>query len=477
MKDILNPQNPILIVDDEKSVVMAIDTTLQMAGFNNIVTCNDSREVMGLLEKDFELVLMDLNMPYIDGESLLTMVIREFPDIRVIIVTGTLDIETAVNCMRKGAFDYIVKPVEEAQLITAVNRSINFNELNKENQALKQHILTDSIQNLEAFSSIITQNKQMQSIFQYIESIAPTSQPVLVTGETGVGKELICRSIHKLSGVKGRLITVNVAGLDDNMFSDTLFGHVKGAFTGASNVRPGLIEKAKGGTLFLDEIGDLSPASQVKLLRLLQEGEYLPLGQDEYKKTDSRIVVATNKVLWDLQKEGLFRKDLIYRLQTHHVHIPPLRDRIDDIPLLVDCFLEKAAKSLKKTKPKLTRELINLLELYLFPGNIRELESMIFDALSMHKSRILSLDIFKRHIESRKEDSKDIPEDKPKKLSDSISLFKFSNKLPTIKQATEILVTEALRWANGNKSIAADILGISRQALSKRVKNLANKKS
>ncbi len=327
--------------------------------------------------------------------------------------------------------------------------------------------IEDRIKKPEAFAEIITNSKEMLSIFIYIESIAQSSQPVLITGETGVGKELIARSIHSLSGLKGRFITVNVAGLDDNLFSDALFGHIKGAFTGADKVRRGLVEKASGGTLFLDEIGDLSPASQVKLLRLLQEGEYLPLGQDEPKKTDVRIVAATNQDLWELQEAGKFRKDLNFRLRIHQIHVLPLRERKDDIPLLVDHFLDKAARALKKKKPTLPKDLFKLLGTYSFPGNIRELQAMVFDAVSRHKARILSLKVFKSHIAREKKYRIVSTEVELKETA----LLTFSNNLPTIKQATQLLVDEAMKRAEGNQSIAAGMLGVSHQALSKRLKS------
>jgi DNA-binding NtrC family response regulator len=276
-----NPPNPILIVDDESSILLAIDTTLQMAGLNNTITCQDSRRVMELLaDKPIEVMLLDLNMPNVDGHHLLDDVRQEYPDVPIIIVTGAVEVETAVRCIKAGAFDYIVKPVEADRLITAVNRAVSFQELKRENQSLRRHMLRNDLEHPEVFHRIITANRKMLTIFQYVESIATTSQPVLIRGETGVGKELIARAIHRMSGLKGAFVAVNAAGLDDTVFSDTLFGHVKGAFTGADAPRGGLIEQADGGTLFLDEIGDLTQASQVKLLRLLQEGEYFALGAD-----------------------------------------------------------------------------------------------------------------------------------------------------------------------------------------------------
>jgi DNA-binding NtrC family response regulator len=323
------------------------------------------------------------------------------------------------------------------------------------------------IENPQAFLEIITNNRDMLSIFKYAESLAHSSQSVLITGETGVGKELLARSIYTLSKLKGRFVAVNVAGLDDNVFSDTLFGHVKGAFTGADRPRKGLIEHAADGMLLLDEIGGLSSASQVKLLRLLQEGEYLPLGQDEIKKTNARIVTSTNENLWALMRLEKFRKDLNFRLRTHHIHLPPLRDRIDDIPLLVDHFLEKSALTLKKKKPTPPKELFSRLETYAFPGNVRELESMVHDAVTIHTGKMLSLDMFKLHI-NREQETSELPariETEP-----NVHLT-FGEKLPTIKEAGNMLVIEAMKRANGNQTLAASMLGITRQALSKRLKS------
>jgi DNA-binding NtrC family response regulator len=318
----------------------------------------------------------------------------------------------------------------------------------------------------EIFESIITADNTMLSIFQDLESVSLTSQPILITGETGVGKELIAKAIHRLSGLKGKFLAVNVAGLDDLVFSDTLFGHVKGAYTGADQARDGLIKHAADGTLFLDEIGDLNLVSQIKLLRLLQEGEYLALGVDEVKKANIRIVASTNQDLWSLQKAGQFRKDLNFRIRTHHIHIPPLRDRSNDIRLLADHFLGSAARNLNKKKPAYTKELIASLQRYDFPGNIRELQAMIFDAVSKHKGGILPPDTFKKYIYKRQKNG-----GASENFNSNInSVIAFSAELPTIKHAINLLIAEAMKRVNGNQSLAARMLGISQPALSKRLK-------
>jgi len=307
----------------------------------------------------------------------------------------------------------------------------------------------------------------MRSIFQYIESISVSPQPILITGETGVGKELVSKAIHRLSQRKGAFVPVNVAGLDDNVFADTLFGHKKGAFTGADQARNGLVEQASGGTLFLDEIGDLSPVSQVKLLRLLQDGEYFPLGSDVGKRSDARVVVATNQNIQALQESGKFRKDLYYRLCCHQIHLPPLRERREDLPVLLDHFIEKASETLGKKKPTPPGELLALLSTYGFPGNVRELQSIILDAVSSHKSGKLSMEGFKSYLRQKQPTL----EADPKHLSQGERfLVSFSEPLPTLKQTEQLLISEAMKRARRNQATAAQLLGITRQALNKRLK-------
>ncbi len=457
-----NPEYPIMIVDDSESITQIVSDYLETAGFNNIITFHDSRLVTEFISvQKIAVLILDLMMPHIKGENLLEEISIKYPDIPLIVLTGKGDVYTAVECMKLGAFDYLVKPADMDRLINCVRHALELSELKQENDALKQHILTDYIEQPDIFEDIITKNKKMLSIFQYIESIAPTSQSVLITGETGVGKELIAKAIHTASGRKGKMVTVNVAGLDDNMFSDTLFGHVKGAFTTAVNSLDGLVKQAEGGTLFLDEIGDLSLASQVKLLRLLQEGEYLPLGHDKPRRTDTRVLVATNRDIWKLQETGKFRDDIVFRLRTHHIHVPSLFERMDDIEILVDHFVDKASHLLNKKRPTIPSTLTILLKTYSFPGNVRELQAIIFDAVCMHKSGVMSLDSIKSNIK--------VSEKRPKFEIDESFPFAHLRRMPTIKQATVMLIEEAMKRAEGNQSAAARILGISQPALSNRL--------
>jgi len=465
------PSLPVLLVDDEEQFLFSANFALSSEGITHIVQCQDSRRVMPLLaQQDFSVIVLDMLMPHVSGWDLLPTIVRDFPELPVIILTAVNAVETAVECMKSGAFEYLVKPVDDARLVTTIRRAIELQELRHENTLLKQYLLSDKLEHSEAFSAIVTRNRTMRSIFQYAEAIAKTPLPVLITGETGAGKELIAQAIHHLSGRIGEYVPVNVAGVDDTLFSDTLFGHQKGAFTGADRARKGLIEQASGGTLFLDEIGDLNPNSQVKLLRLLQEGKYYPLGADMPKLTDVRIIVATNRELEPLMKTGQFRKDLYYRLQTHHIHLPPLRERRDDISLLVEHFLDKVAKALGKKKPTPPRELFTLLDTYHFPGNIRELEGMIFDAVSRHKFGVLSVESFKAKISPSSSAHQAIQTEETGEKR-----FFFTEPFPTLKETEQFLITEALRRAKGNQTIAAQLLGLSRRALNNRLGRTYNK--
>lgn len=315
----------------------------------------------------------------------------------------------------------------------------------------------------------------MKALLKKIEEIKDSRQSVLITGETGTGKELFAAAVHSFSKVKGPFVKVNIAGLDDNVFSDTLFGHIRGAFTGADRARTGMIEKASGGTIFLDEIGDLSHPSQIKMLRLLQDGDYLPLGSDSHRQSNARIITATNRDLWEAQRSQHVRADFNFRLRTHHFHIPPLRERLDDIEPLLQYFLEQSAGTLNKKIPTPPAELVPLLQSYSFPGNVRELHGMVFDAVSQHQSRVLSLRTFHEHIANM---AVNAPQENLVLAEDGKStLFSNLKKFPTIQEAVSILVLEAMKQAQNNQAIAARMLGISRQALNVRLKKVTETES
>lgn len=462
------PYHPILMVDDERLQLIGLDTMLRSNGFNNIICCNDSRQVASIVsDRQIELILLDLFMPDISGEEILMDIRRDFPDLPVIIITGENTTEMTVKCIKSGAFDYLVKPVEEGRLLTSVKRAIEFKELQKENVSLKSQIFSDTRYVPDAFSEIITQHPRMHAIFQYAQAIAPSPMPVLITGETGVGKELLVEAIHALSDVKGELVKINIAGLDDTMFNDTLFGHLKGAFTGAETARSGLIEQAKNGTLFLDEIGELPLPSQIKLLRLLQSREYYPAGSDSPEFSHARVIAATNLPLEAMYHSTTFRKDLYYRLQTHHIHIPPLRERLEDIPILFEHFMAQASNMLNKAKPTAPEELYILLATYHYPGNIRELQSMVYDAASKHTSKKLSTASFKLHMQR----NGFLPDNIAQGSAAKPPLSILCDRFPTLKETEHWLINQALKRSKGNQSIAAHLLGISRQALNRRLQS------
>ncbi|MEG3754446.1 sigma-54 dependent transcriptional regulator [Psychromonas arctica] len=460
----LYPNFQILICDDDTTFLRSISFAIERyCGINNTVQCSDSRKVLEhLAEGNIRVVLLDLNMPHISGEELLPQIIELYPHISVIIISGLNQVTTAVQCIKLGAYDYHVKTEEPERLASGIFRVVQFQELGIENEAMRQQLLNNKTTLDPAFSKIISADSQMHSIFRYIESISKSKQPILVTGESGVGKELIARAIHETSQCAGELVCINVAGLDDNMFSDTLFGHRRGAFTGANQSRQGMIERASGGTLFLDEIGDLSLASQVKLLRLLQEGEYYPIGSDTPKKINSRVIAATHQDLEKKKEEHNFRNDLYYRLKIHHIEVPALRDRKSDISLLLEHFLTLAAEEFSKSCPTVSSELHFLLSNYDFPGNVRELRSMVYDAMSTCEVDSLPLNAFEKIIGGAKQSS--LPR------TFTAPLFQNLTTLPTLKQANNLLIEEALLRAEGKQSLAARILGISQPALSKRLK-------
>ncbi|MBN1131343.1 MAG: sigma-54-dependent Fis family transcriptional regulator [Chitinispirillaceae bacterium] len=456
---------PVLLVDDEVQFLQSAAITLRVAGFD-VTVCSNSREVVALAaEREFGAIMLDILMPGLSGTALLPELKRTAPHSQVIMVTAVTDVETAVACMRQGAFDYLVKPVEKDRLVTTVRRAIDMVELNHENISLRDHLLRNQLEHPETFEPIVTRDRSMIAIFQYIEAIAQTRMPVLVKGETGTGKELVAQAIHRASGRKGEFVSVNASGLGDALFCDTLFGHERGAFTSADGRREGLVAKAAGGTMFLDEIGDLALETQVKLLRLLEERTYYAMGSDTQRITDARFVVATNCDLASLQKEGRFRSDLYYRLEAHNIELPPLRARRNDLPLLIDCFVEVAAQQLGKNPPSVPASVYPALESHPFPGNVRELRNMIFDAVSVCAGPALDETYFFDRLQKNLAFSS---QQHPPGDFSREALSRLSS-LPSLKEAEQMLIEEALQRSNGNQTMAASFLGMTRSALNKRL--------
>ena len=459
-------ERPILVVDDEVDVLESTELLLFTLGLRNVVLCADGTRVLRLLdEHDPRLILLDLAMPGVSGQELLERLRLARPDIPVVVVTGTNDVAVAVQCMKLGAYDFVLKPLEQDAFGQAIRRALEQGSLRAEISRLKDRLIHRRLEHPEAFAHIATNNATMLALFSYLEAIAPSPEPVLITGESGVGKELFAQALHRLSGRGGALVAVNLAGLDDTLFSDALFGHRKGAFTGAAGERRGMIERAAGGTLLLDEIGDLSTASQVKLLRLLQEREYYPLGSDVPRRAAVRVVAATHRDLAREVEAGTFRRDLFYRLNTHSVHVPPLRERQDDLPLLVACFVEEGTRSRGRGAVEVGDDVVARLARHPFPGNVRELRSLIIDAVYRVQGNVLTAGDLAALPDATATEPP--PAEPPAGGPD----LRFGGRLPQLKEIRDLLVAEALRRTGGNQSRAAAVLGVSHQALSKRLRS------
>ncbi|MBJ6800041.1 sigma-54-dependent transcriptional regulator [Geomonas propionica] len=443
---------PVVVVDDDQDMLQIYRALLQGHGVGPVLTFDDGDGLLPYLRRnEAALVVLDLALPTVTGRDLLPRLVEEFPHLPVLIITGVAEVGQAVSCMRAGACDYLLKPIDNVLFLAAIDRALGPPE---DEHRLRWRRMP--------FPDIVTEDPQMLRLMKRAQAVSHSGQPVLITGETGVGKELFAEAVHRCSGSKGELVTVNVAGLDDAVFSDTLFGHRKGAFTSAQENREGLIRKAAGGTLFLDEIGDLREGAQVKLLRLIQEHEYLPLGSDAAAKTDAGIVVATNRDLRQLLEQGKLREDLYYRLSCHRLHIPPLRERQGDIPLLLEHFVTLASRQMGKKRPWYPSELPRLLQRYHFPGNVRELQAMVYDAVALHEKGPLSLAAFRSNM--------NVPSGKGLTVEGHEVVTVIFNGFPSIKEAQSHLISEALRMSNGNQGEAASLLGISRQALNNRLR-------
>lgn len=462
-------QTTVLVIEDECYVRESLTAYLDDIGYQVLVAENGKIGLDLFRSKGADIVMTDLRMPVMDGFLLVEAIAAESELTPIVVVSGVGALDEAVRAMRLGAWDYLSKPIvnfEELQI--TLENCLELARTKKELERLRRHLSEGTLGDETVFSNIITTSARMRTIFLYLESVAPSRQPVLITGETGTGKELIARAVHALSGFSGPFVAINLAGLDDTMFSDTLFGHQRGAYTGADRVREGMIRQASGGTLFLDEIGDLPPTSQVKLLRLLQEGEYLPLGSDRVQKSDARIVTATHADLKVKMELGSFRPDLYYRLCAHRVELPPLRDRPEDLPHLTRHFVEKAAAQLGKLTPSAPPELNRYLAAYRFPGNIRELEALLHDAVARSSGRILSLESIVTLVGGDL-----IAPSTSLAVRNSCPVCRSGDKFPSLKEAEERLISEALRLAENNQRLAAAYLGITRQALNKRLSRTA----
>ncbi|MEN6441369.1 MAG: sigma 54-interacting transcriptional regulator [Syntrophobacter sp.] len=377
----------ILIVDDERNYLLVLESLLSDEGYQ-VVTADGARNGLELMqEHELDVVITDMKMPGMDGMEFLDQIHRRKPDIPVIMMTAYGSVEKAVEAMRKGAFDYILKPFENEELKLTIRKAIEHYHLLCQNRQF-----AEELQVRYHFGNIIGKSAQMQRIFQLIEKVAPTKATVLITGASGTGKELIARAIHYNSPRKDRpFISVNCGALPETLLESELFGHEKGAFSGAVSQRKGRFELAHGGTLFLDEISETSPPLQVKLLRVLQEMEFERVGGSQTLRIDVRVVAASNRNLKEEVEAGRFRGDLFYRLNVMHVYIPPLRERCDDIPLLVNHFLEKYAADNEQDLISIAPAAMKCILDYQWPGNVRELENVIERAIILSDRKELQV--------------------------------------------------------------------------------------
>ncbi|HEX9912576.1 MAG TPA: sigma-54 dependent transcriptional regulator [candidate division Zixibacteria bacterium] len=375
----------ILVVDDEVVICKSIQRILSPEGYEVKTALSGEEALEKISQESFDIVITDLKMPGMDGMELLAKIKEKDPEIIVIIITGYSTVQTAVQAMKMGALDYIPKPFTPEELIVVVEKALEKKKLIFENIYLHKELEAKY-----SFENIVGNSPKIQEVFKFIRKVAPTDSTVLIYGESGTGKELIARAIHFNSQRKNKpFLTVDCGVLSQDLLESELFGHIKGSFTGAVVTKPGLFEVADGGSVFLDEIGDINPIIQGKLLRVIQEQEFLPVGGVQHKKVDLRFIVATNKNLENLVNEKRFREDLYYRLNVVSITIPTLRERKDDIPILAYHFLKKFNQEMNKEIKSISVEAMNKLINYEWPGNVRQLENVIERAVVMAESKTI----------------------------------------------------------------------------------------
>jgi two-component system, NtrC family, response regulator len=440
--------NKILVIDDDQAVLNYLNIFLLQTGLFEVKTLSNSTKAYDVLKNsNYDLLLLDMDMPDVTGLDILKHILEHGVDVATIVLTGVEDIELAVSAMKLGAVEYLIKPVENERLLSLINTVL---ENRKTQKIIDQEIVSPgSLKHREAFKDIVTQNEKMLQLFSVVEKMALTDSSVLVWGESGTGKELVARAIHKISRRnRQNFVAVNAGAFANELFSSEFFGHSQGAFTGATQNKRGLVEEADKGTLFLDEIGELSLPIQVKLLRVLQEGEFFRLGSTKNLRVDVRIIAATNKNLHEEIKKGSFRKDLFYRLNMNSVYLPPLRERRGDISLLSNHFLKKFCEINDKKIDTISDAAMRLLVQYDYPGNIRELMNLINSAVIIESSH----EVRKKSLPSYFLESTVV-------LSDAGSV---ELPLKTLEDVEKDHIRRILNYTDNNKTKAAQILGISR---------------
>ncbi len=444
----------VLIVEDESKLRRLLELNLSEDGFQT-VSAPDAETGLDLLrQSQVDLVLTDLKLPGMGGLDFLHAVKRQNANLPVVVMTAFGTVETAVEAMKAGASDYVLKPFSLAEMRMVVHKELDVRRLKEENRTLRE-----ALGQRYEYPNIVARSAKMQEVLATVERVAPTQSTVLIGGESGVGKDLIARAIHQKSRrPSGPFIKINSTAIPENLLESELFGYEKGAFTGAVTSKPGKFELADKGTLFLDEIGDVPAATQVKLLRVLQEREFERLGGTRTIKVDVRLVAATNRDLRAALEEGTFREDLYYRLNVVPIDIPPLREHKEDIPDLVKLFLARFSQQSGKQITSLAPAAMDMLIAFHWPGNVRELENIIERAVALSEGPILQ--------------PSDIHLDTERRSRATSDAAPFLPEGQTIEQWEDEMIREALRRANGNKSQAARLLGLSRNALRYRLSKI-----
>jgi len=446
----------ILIIDDEETQLQSLKTFLGKRSYN-VLTAGEGETGLKAAEGNVvDIVLTDFKMPGWDGLTVLKKLKELNPEIDVVVMTAYGTVESAVNLMKAGAFDYLIKPIDLDELENVLQKIKERRHLISENKMLREQ-LHDKFR----FESIISKSTAMESVLSTAARVAQTKSTVLIRGESGTGKELIAKAIHFASPRKDKpFITVNVASLSENLLESELFGHEKGSFTGAINQHIGRFEEANEGTIFIDEVGDIPLSVQVKLLRAIQFGEIQKIGSNSTIKTDVRIIAATHRNLEEMIKENEFREDLFYRLNVVSINLPPLRQRKDDIPILTDHFIKKFADEINKNIKGITKEALDYLIKYNFPGNIRELENLIERAIVLTRDEYIS----KNDLTLPTKDKADSRAFDPYNLD-----YNYETKMKIFESA---MIQEALSRTNGNQSAAARLLEITERHLRSRLERL-----
>jgi len=438
----------ILVIDDEKNIRTGLQAALELDGYEVLLAEDGTTGLSLALNNEVDLVITDLRMPGVSGEEVLRRITTETPGIPVIVLTGHGTVENAVEAMRSGAYDFLTKPLNLDRLSLLVKRALQSRELVLQNRELEQEA-----EKRKSFEHIIGKSPSMLKLFDVVKRVAPTKASVLITGESGVGKELIANALHNLSTRKDNpIIKVHCAALAENILESELFGHEKGAFTGAVSRKRGRFELAHGGTIFLDEIGEINQSVQIKILRVLQEKMFERVGGEDTIEVDVRVITATNRDLEKEIAEGRFREDLFYRLNVVRIHVPPLRERKDDLPLMISAFVKEFAEENGKVIENIDPKARQALYAYDWPGNVRQLRNCIESAVVMTTGTVITLDELPPSIREMDE----VP---------AITIPVGA----TMADAEREIILQTLAAQNGNKSKTAEVLRIGRKTLHRKL--------